>query len=266
MKPFVRRTVVGVAALLVVIGAGLWYVTRKAEGHPSALVPRDTSLRTAWLYFYPSRASGAPKAFVVLFGNDIAFWEPHQNLAWRLSGDGYPVVGIDARALLATLPSSEPQRDSAFGAALPGLIARARHELGADSLPIIVGGHSFGAELAFWIAWHVPPPRLIGVLALNTRSTGHLFITAGDLLNHEANDAWSFSTIDAVKHIDPAVRIAIVRGEHDPFRQHDPEFIAAGGARVDRIVVPYAGHALKTMILAGPLIMRAVRFLTDGVR
>src|SRR5437660_115695 len=81
-----------------------------------------------------------------------------------------------------------------------------------------------------------------------------------------ARGAWSFSTIDAVKHIDPAVRIAIVRGEHDPFRQHDPDFLAAGGARVDRIVIPYAGHALKTMILAGPAIMRGMRFLTDGAR
>jgi pimeloyl-ACP methyl ester carboxylesterase len=266
MKPFVRRTLIGFTGFLVVAGIGVWYVTRKAEGHPSALVPRDASLRKDWLYFYPSRASGVPAAFVVLFGNDIAFWEPHQNLAWRLSGDGFPVVGIDARQFLATLPSTEPQRDSAFAAAMPPLIARARHELGADSLPLIVGGHSFGAELAFWIAWHVPPPRLIGVLALNTRSTGHLFITASDLLNHEASGAWSFSTVEAVKHIDPAVRIAIVRGEHDPFRGHDPAFLAAGGARVDRIVIPYAGHALKTMILAGPLIMRAARFLTDGVR
>ena len=204
------------------------------------------------------------RAVVVLLGNDVAFWEPHQDLAWRLSGEGYTVIGVDVRKFLATLPSQEPQRDSAFGTGMAVLISKARHEVHADTLPLVLGGHSFGAELAFWMAWHHPPDRLIGILSLNSRATGHLFITPGDWLNEEASGAWSFSTIDAVKNIDPKVRIALVRGANDPFRGHDPAFVAVGGTRMKRFEIPLAGHGLKTMIVAGAYISRAMRFLSDG--
>ena len=96
MKPWVRRTAIGVGALVVVAGAALWYVTQGAVGHPSALVLSDTTLRHSWLYFYPSRASDAPKAFVVLFGNDIAFWEP-QILAGPLIMRGVRFLTTGAR-------------------------------------------------------------------------------------------------------------------------------------------------------------------------
>src|SRR5207302_7970741 len=105
---------------------------------------------------------------------DVAFWEPHQDLSWRFAGDGFSVVGIDLRKYLATLPE-EPRRDSAFAASMTELIWRSRRALSADSVPVILAGHSFGAEVAFWIARYRPPSRLIGILSLNTRSTGHLF-------------------------------------------------------------------------------------------
>jgi pimeloyl-ACP methyl ester carboxylesterase len=136
--------------------------------------------------------------------------------------------------------------------------------MSGDSLPVILAGHSFGAEVAFWIGQHAPPPHLVGILALNTRNTGHLFITPSDWLNHEASGPWSFSTIDAARAIDPHVRIALVRGTHDPFRGHDSAFAAAGGNRLRRFEIPMAGHALGTLLVAGPLISRAVRFLTDS--
>ena len=251
------------AVLMVVAGAIVWNAHRPSKGHPSALVPADARLRYDWLYFYPSHRSGTPAGFIVLFGNDVAFWGPHQDLGWRLADDGYSVLGVDVRKFLATLPSDEPQRDSAFGVAMPALISRARHELGADTLPVIIGGHSFGAELAFWIAANRPPPRLVGVLSLNTRSTGHLFITPSDWLNKEASGPWTFSAVVAVRRLDPRVRVALLRGAHDPFRGHDPEFLAAGGSRIKRYEIPMAGHALSTMLLAGPLISRAARFLSD---
>src|SRR5207302_9161586 len=151
-----------------------------------------------------------------------------------------------------------------FAASMGELLRRSRHAMSADSLPIILAGHSFGAELAFWIAQHEPPPRLFGVLALNTRATGHLFITPADWMNREASGAWSFSTIDAVKAMDPRVRVAIVRGSHDPFRGHDSAFAAAGGTRLRHYDIPMAGHALSTLLVAGPIIGRAMRFLTDS--
>ncbi|MEO7087065.1 MAG: hypothetical protein ABI442_02645 [Gemmatimonadaceae bacterium] len=260
------RSVAMSLAVVIAVGYGVVrYAHRPSKGHPSAFTPADTSLQHDWLYFYPSRATDGskPRALVFFFGNDVAFWEPHQDLAWRFAGEGYSVVGLDARKFLGTLPSNEPQRDSAFGPAIASVIARTRHAMSADSIPVVLAGHSFGAELAFWTALHAPPPGLIGILSLNTRSTGHLFITPGDLLNHEASGAWSFSVIDAARRIDPHVKIALVRSEHDPFKQHDPDFEAAGGPRLRRFLIPLAAHTMKTILVAGPLVSRALRYLTD---
>jgi pimeloyl-ACP methyl ester carboxylesterase len=266
MKVRIRGVALTLAALVGVVALAVRWAHAPVKGYPSQIVPADTALRQSWLYFYPSHRPGRPAAVVALFGNDVAFWEPHQAMAWRLADDGYSVIGIDLRKFLATLPGNEPQRDSAFGVAMPAIIARARHELGGDDLPLILGGHSFGAEIAIWLAANKPPEHLIGVLALNTRGSGHLFITTSDWLNHEPSGPWSFSTIDAVRRIEPRVRIALVRGSKDPFRDHDPAFLAAGGARIRRFEVPMAGHSLKTLLIAGPIISRAVRFLTDSAR
>ncbi len=247
------------AALLFAMAAT---VAACASGPSTAYVPRDATLRTEPLYWYPARRQPA-RAFIFLIGNDVGFWKPHQQLAWRLSGEGYDVVGLDIKKYLAALPSGEPQRDSAFAASVPPFIARVRAELGADTLPMIIGGHSFGAEVAFWIAWKDPPPHLMGVLAMSPRSSGHFVVTPFDLLNYEASGRWSFSTIEAAQKIDPNIRIAIIRGGSDRFRMHDSAFVAAGGARLHRYRVPLAGHSLENLILAGPIIEHAVEFLLE---
>lgn len=263
IKRWVRVLVYGFVAIAAVIGT-VQYINHGSSGHPSALVPVDPVLRQPWLYFYPSRTT-TPAVGVILFvGNDIAFRAPHQDLAWRLSGDGYGVIGLDVRAFLSTLPESEPQRDSTFGVEIAKLMVRARHELHADSLPMIVGGHSFGAEVALWIARYQPPPRLVGVLELNISGSGHLFITAADLLMSEASGPDSFSTLTLTATLAPQLRIALVRGANDPFRHHDIDFVRVGGARLRRFEVPLAGHGLKSMIVAGPIISKAVRFLMDS--
>jgi hypothetical protein len=236
-----------------------------ASGPRTSYVPRDASLARAPLFFYPSQVDSLhPRAFILFLGNDVAFWEPHQELAWRLSKQGYAVAGLDIKKYLAALPEPEPARDSAFAAGIAPFIARVRHEMRADSLPMIIGGHSFGAEVAFWVALHQPPPHLVGVLALSSRSTGHLFVTPLDLLNYEASGRWAFSTIQAAHDIAPGVRIALVRGAHDPFIAHDSAFVAAGGPRLKHYVIPLAGHSLKKLVIAGPMIERAVDWLLTG--
>lgn len=234
------------------------------SGPPPTYTPHDAALRGQPLLFYPAAAGDPAKAFIVFLGNDIGFWEPHQELSFRLSKAGYDVVGLDLKKFLASLPSSEPQRDSAFDASIGPLIARARRELGADSLPVIVGGHSFGAEVAFWIALHHPPPGLVGVLAMSTRSTGHLFVTPFDLMNREASGPWSFSTIHAAAELAPSIRIADVRGAHDKFEVHDSAFALAGGSRFRLYRVPWAGHSLRALVIAGPIVQHAVSFLMEG--
>jgi len=248
MRKFITLTLVALAA---------------CESGPSVpYVARDASLRTEPLLFYPARTRPA-RAFVLFLGNDVGFWKPHEELAWRLAENGYDVVGLDVKKYLARLPEAEPARDSTFAASIGPLITRARAELGADSLPMVIGGHSFGAEVAFWVALNRPPSRLVGVLALSPRSTGHLIVTPYDLLNHEASGPYSFSTIGAATDIAPGVRIALVRGASDPFRRHDAAFIAAGGTRLRYYPVPFANHSLRKLLIAGPIVEHAVEFLIE---
>jgi pimeloyl-ACP methyl ester carboxylesterase len=246
----------------ILIIAALVALAACESGPKVPYVPRDASLRGEPLLFYPARTRPA-RALVVFLGNDIGFWKPHEELAWRLAENGYDVVGMDVKQYLARLPENEPARDSSFAATIGPLIARARAELGADSLPVVVGGHSFGAEVAFWIALHRPPPKLVGVLALSPRSTGHLVVTPFDLMNHEANGPWSFSTIRAATDIATGVRIALVRGASDKFRRHDAAFIAAGGPRLRYYPVPFANHSLRKLLIAGPIVEHALEFLIE---
>lgn len=242
------------------LGATLLAVAACESGPTVSYVARDASLRHEPVLFYPARTP-RPRAFIFFLGNDVGFWKPHEELAWRLAENGYSVVGLDVKEYLARMPEAEPARDSAFAASIGSLIARSRAELGADSLPVVIGGHSFGAEVAFWIALHRPPPSLAGVLALSPRSTGHLVVTPFDLMNREASGPWSFSTIRATAEIAPNVRIALVRGVGDKFRRHDGAFVASGGSRLRYFTVPFAGHSLRRLMIAGPIIEHAVEFL-----
>ncbi|MDQ6887030.1 MAG: lysophospholipase [Gemmatimonadota bacterium] len=234
------------------------------QGPPPPYTPRDLSLRALPLFFYPSADAGRPaRAFVFFFGNDVAFWKPHQLLAQRLSQDGFTVVGLDLRKWLGSLPDRYPERDSAFRSAIGPIIARSRVEVHAESVPVILGGHSFGAEVAFWTAAHAPPPGLVGILAMSPRSSGHLVIVPSDWANHEATGEGSWSTIRLVHDLPPSIRIAIIRGQHDEFRPHDSAFAAAGGERLRRYFVPFAGHSLAGLTLPGPFIDRAMSFLSE---
>lgn len=233
------------------------------SGPPPTYVPRDPLLRRSSLLFYiPSRET-TPRALLLFLGNDVGFWEPHQELAARLAGAGYAVVGLDIREYLSHLPAGEPQRDRAVADSMVPLIAAIRREVG-NSLPFVIGGHSFGAEVALWIARNHEPPGLVGVLAMSPRSSGHLFVTPMDLANEEAHGEGAWSTIDAVREIDPRVRIAIVRGSKDKFARHDPAFMRAGDGRIRRYVVPFASHSLKKLLIAGPIVERAMSYLVNG--
>ncbi len=230
------------------------------RGPPPTYKPAAHTLQRSSLLFY--KPAGRPKALIIFMGNDVGFWEPHQELAARLANAGYAVAGLDIREYLSHLPSGEPRRDSVFRDSIVPLIAAIHHEIG-DSLPLILGGHSFGAEVAFWIAREVEPPGLKGILAMSPRGSGHLFVTPMDLANEEAHGVGAWSTIDAAHVIDPQVRIAIIRGSKDQFAMHDSAFSAAGGARLHVYSVPFAAHSLKKLLIAGPIIERAVNNLLE---
>src|SRR5882724_10118459 len=100
MKLPSRRFLWAGSAVFLALGGGLWYTRQPAKGHESTFVPADSSLRQQWLYFYSAQGPAKARGFVFFLGNDIAFWEPHQDLAMRLSAVGFNVVGLDIRKYL----------------------------------------------------------------------------------------------------------------------------------------------------------------------
>jgi hypothetical protein len=235
-------------------------------GTPPPYVPRDARLRAMPVYLYPSAEAGrAPRAVVVFLGNDLGFWAPHRRLSERLALGGYDVVGVDVKRLLATLPESSPcARERAFAALLDTIVVRARHELGADSAPLVLAGHSFGAELALWSAVYARPAGTLGVLAMSPGMRGHLCVTLGDMLEREPTELGSFSVSAMVGALPIRVRVALVRGAHDRLRASDSAFAAAGASRVREYEVPFAGHSLKSLMLTGPVVERALGFVAGG--
>ena len=233
------------------------------SGPAPPYTPHDPALRDLPLYFYPPHdATRPPRAFIFFFGNDVGFWQPHRELCAALADDGYAVTGMDVRKLIASLPDHEPARDSAFAARIAPIIERSRHELKADSLPVVLAGHSLGAEIAIWTASHTPISGLVGTLALSPGERGHLRITLADITNTaEPRGAESFAIADAVRALPSRTRVAIVRGSHDKYRAADSSLVAAGGARATLYLVPLAGHSLRNIIVARHIVRGALRWI-----
>lgn len=229
-------------------------------------IAHNPELRRLPVYFYPASTTTPARAVIFFFGNDVGFWTPHRDLAEYLSGQGYSVVGFDMRTLLAQLPERSPQRDSAFDARILPIIASARHEIHADSLPLIIAGHSLGAEIAIWTAAFARPPDMVGVIAMSPGLSSHLTVSASDILNGpEPTGPESFSVPATLHAITPDVRVAIVRGSHDRYRYADSALIVAGGNRIHSYIVPFAAHSLKRIIVARPVMRQAVDWLLEPV-
>jgi pimeloyl-ACP methyl ester carboxylesterase len=244
----------GAAALLQAAVAGCF------RPSPAPYTPHDPALATFPLFFYPSAVAGTPpSAFIFFIGNDIGFWGAHQELAKRLAGAGYDVVGLDVKAFFGRLPDDAAQRASMFRDSVAMMIALARHELSADSIPLVLGGHSLGAEIASWIAVNAPPPRLTSLLLISSRSRGHLRATLADIANRSApTEPGSYSVAENIAALPASVRVAIVRGTDDRFRSADSALLAAGGPRIDKWSVPWGGHSMSNILLAGPFVERAL--------
>ncbi len=226
-------------------------------------VPHDRSLSSLPLYFYP--ASGKARAVLIFFGNDVGFWEAHEELARRISATGVDVIGLDVRKYIDCLPAAQPAREAAFTDAIDGVIARSVRELDADSLPLILGGHSFGADLALWTAVHAAPPRTVGVLALGPTGRSHFYVTAYDRANiSEPNEVGSFSIQDLISETPSRLRIALLRGSKDRRITFDSAFQAAGGSRLRYTRIPFASHSLRSLTIAGPMAQRAVDWILNG--
>lgn len=232
----------------------------------STYTPRDPELRREPLFFYPGTDNPQrPRAGVFFLGNDLGFWDAHQRLAERLASHGYAVVGFDVKRFLDRFPNSAPLRDSALVRDVPMLIQRSLHELGADSVPIVLAGHSFGADLALWTAANARLPGVVAVMAIGPTQRDHPTVTLSDKVDvGEPTEPGSFAVEDQIRNAPPDMRIALIRGAGDKERKSDPDFIAAGGARLSYTVIPFASHSLKSLIIAGPMIEHALDRLVTG--
>jgi hypothetical protein len=80
----------------------------------------------------------------------------------------------------------------------------------------------------------------------------------------EPTEPGSFAVSDQIRNTPASVRIALLRGAGDKERKFDRDFIAAGGARMTYTVIPFASHSLRSLIIAGPMIERALDHLVSG--
>ncbi len=272
-----RRWIATIATLAVALVAAYPFAHRLI--FPPAVpryVPRDPLLRDMPVSLFPAAGPGdtaraprhEPRGLIVFYGNDGAFTREHQKLAERLSKRGYDVVGVDVVQLLQGMPSDPPAaRDSAFAASVRPLVERVRREFAAPDAPVILAGHSFGADLAIWTAAYAPPRGTVGVLAMGPGSRGHLGLSAINPLERLQNPTGpgTFSTADAIRATAPEVRVAVVRGGGDVYREADPGLTAAGGPRLRRTLIPLGGHAFRRLLIAGPLIERDTDWLVDSL-
>jgi pimeloyl-ACP methyl ester carboxylesterase len=256
----IERSICGIAIWVALVGC-------QSDDAPTHTA-RDPGLRGEPVFLYQAAdTTRPPRAVIFFFGNDIGFWRPHRQLAASLARSQYAVVGFDIRPLLRRLPAPGPTRDTAFVAAIEPIIARSRHELGADSVPLIIAGHSLGAEIAIWTAAHICEPDVAGVLAMSPGSRSHLRVSVNDIVNGpEPTEPGSFSVADAVGDVPNDERIAIIRGTKDKLARADAALVAAGGDRIERFSVLLAGHSLKGLTMAGFETHRAVDWLLEPDR
>jgi pimeloyl-ACP methyl ester carboxylesterase len=256
----IKTKFLAAVAVLTVSGCG--------GGDRPTLAAQDPLLRAQPVFLYGAAdTTRPPRAVIFFFGNDIGFWQPHRQLAASLARSQYAVAGFDIRPLLRSLPAGGPTRDSAFIAAIEPIIARSRHELGADSTPLIIAGHSLGAEIAIWTAAHACAPGVAGVLAMSPGSRSHLRVSVSDIMNGpEPTEPGSFAVADAIGEVPGDERIAVIRGTKDKLTRVDPALMAAGGDRIERFSVLLAGHSLKGLTMAAFETHRAVDWILEQAR
>lgn len=257
-----RRAIVD-GRTLALVGSTL--LAACAHGDRPTHIARDLSLRALPLFLYTAADSTRPpRAVIFFFGNDIGFWKPHRQLAVSLGQAQFAVAGFDMKPFLHDLPDRRPMRDSVFVSGIVPLIARARHELGGDSVPLIIAGHSLGAEVAIWAAAHARPAGTVAVLAMSPGSRSHLRVSLSDIMNGpEPTGPESFVVADAIADVPRDERIAIIRGTRDGYVKADSALLAAGGDRIQRFSVPFAGHSLKGLAVSSFVTKRALDWLLE---
>ncbi len=258
-----KRIVLALAVVLAALAITGSIVWPRPIARPD-YVPRLSALRSADFFVYPPRVA-ARRGTIIFFGNDIGFWQPHQQLADFLATEGYAVVGFDLRSLLKSMPDvPEATRDSVIGVEISKAMSESLTEFHGEKLPLFLMGHSLGAEVAMWTVAHVRAPTVTGVIAMAPGGRGHLQITAADFLSSALpSGPESFAMADLVRSLPPGLRIALVRGAHDGYRGADPGIVAAGKGQVREFSIPFAGHSLKKILIARYVVRNALEWVGE---
>lgn len=261
-----KRVILVVAVIVAVLGVLATILWPRPIARPD-YVPRIAELRSPEFFVYPPKG-GDRRGTIVFFGNDVGFWQPHQQLADFLSSQGYAVVGFDLRKLLKSIPDApEAQRDLVIGGEISKVMSESLAEFHGEKLPLFLTGHSLGAEVAIWTASHVRSPAITGVVAMAPGGRGHLHITAADFLSSALpSGPESFSMASLVTSLPQGLRIALVRGASDGYRGADPGIVAAGSGRVREFSIPFAGHSLKKILIARYVVRSALEWVGARVR
>jgi pimeloyl-ACP methyl ester carboxylesterase len=249
-----------VGALLAISAFAGWAMWPRPIARP-AYSARSPILRSNDIFVY--RPHSPPRGTILFFGNDVGFWQPHQQLADFLSRQGYAVIGYDLRRLLKSVADSGvAQRDAIVGDTISALMTASIDEFHARNLPLLLMGHSLGGEIAIWAAAHIAQPRPAGVIAMAPGARGHLAITPMDYLSSALpTGPDSYAMDDLVRSIGRSMKIAIVRGASDGYGAGDPQIVAAGAGQVQRFTIPFAGHSLKKILIARYVIEQAMEWV-----
>ncbi len=247
------------------LAVGACVLLSGCEGMVAAEQAHDPVLQRAEVAIYPARnVRRDPDAVVFFLGNDVGFWGPHRELAAALRYRRIAVAGLDITSILAALPEVDSLRGKAWLDQVLPLIDRSRRELGAGRAPVIIAGHSLGAEIALWTAAYGRPAGVVGVLLLSPGSRSHLRVTLSDrTMSSEPEGPGSFSVADAMHALPANEFVSIVRGSRDKYAVADSALRIAGGDRVRLFGVPFSGHSLLFLTLSLPVVSRAIDWIVE---
>jgi len=260
---FLKKLYFGIGVVLAGLALAWWVLWPRPIARPD-YVPHVTALRAENVFVYPPH--GVLRGTIVFFGNDVGFWQPHQQLADFLSRQGFAVVGLDLRQLFKAQADATPaEREKTVSAALAGFMNESQAEFHSEKLPLVLTGHSLGAEVAIWAGAHISSPRITGIVAMAPGGRGHLAITPSDYLSSALpKGPDSFSMADLVTSSPLELRIALVRGAKDGYGGADPGIVAAGGSRMKKFEIPFAGHALKKILIARYVVRDALTWVLSS--
>ena len=157
------------------------------------------------------------------------------------------------------------EREKTVGSALIDLMRESLQEFQGNKLPLILIGHSLGAEVGIWAGARISDPKITAIIAMAPGGRGHLTITPSDYLSSSLpSGPDSYSMADQVKVSRPDLRIALVRGAGDKYGEADPAILAAGGSRVKKFEIPFAGHSLKKILIARYVVRDAISWAISG--